>query len=500
MKSWYSQFTVCTIVLSVLQADELFLCMRYKFLTLLVFLAFTNSAKAQEKWSLLKCIEYAMANNISIKQVDLQSKISALQLRQSKLSQIPSLNFSGGPAFGNGRNQDPTTFSLITQSYLSANMNLQSNADIFNWFSKKNTIAANEWELQAAKANTDKLKNDIALSVANAYLQILLNMEQEKIASVQLQQSNAQLYNTRKLVDAGNLPELNAAELEAQVARDSANVISAKGNISQSILNLKSLLAIDAAAAFDVETPPVEKIPVEKIADLQPESVYALAMANMPQQRFNEFKIKAAQKTTAAAKGNLYPTLSMFGNLGSSFNNRAREITGVTYSNATIGKVIVGGIPYDVYAPFPDYESQKQSFFSQIDQNFRQSIGINLSIPIFNGNNARTNYERSKISITSQQLQKEADAQKLKQDIYQAYNAAVVALEKINASKKSMETAERTYSFAKKRYDVGLLGTFELITNQNNLFRTKLEYALNQFDYVFKMKVLEFYKGQGLKF
>lgn len=473
--------------------------MRYKFLTLLIFLTFTASVKAQEKWSLLKCIEHAMVNNISVKQVDLQSKFSELQLRQSKLGQLPNLNFSGGPAFGNGRNQDPTTFSLITQSYLSANMNLQSSADIFNWFSKKNTIAANEWELQAAKANTDKLKNDIALTVANAYLQILLAMEQEKIAAVQMQQSNAQLFNTRKLVDAGNLPELNAAELEAQVARDSSNLISAKGSIAQSILTLKSLLAIDAAAAFEIETPPVEKIPVDNIADLQPESVYGLAMANMPQQRFNNFKIKAAQKNSAAAKGNLYPTLSMFGNLGSSYNNRAREITGVTYKNATIGEVTVGGIPYDVYAPFPDYSSQKQSFFSQLDQNFRQSIGINLSVPIFNGSNARTNYERSKITIKNQQLQKEADDQKLKQDIYQAYNAAVVALEKINASKKSMETAERTFSFAKKRYDVGLMGTFELITNQNNLFRTKLEYTLNQFDYVFKMKVLEFYKGQGLK-
>ena len=119
-------------------------------------------------------------------------------------------------------------------------MQLQSSADIFNWFSKRNTIAANEWELQAAKANTDKLKNDIALIVANSYLQILLAMEQEKIARVQLLQSYAQLSNTRKLVDAGALPELNASELEAQVARDSSTLITAKGSVTQSILSLKA--------------------------------------------------------------------------------------------------------------------------------------------------------------------------------------------------------------------------------------------------------------------
>lgn len=476
--------------------------MRYKFLTLIVFLATAGSVKAQEKWSLLKCIEYAMANNISIKQVDLQSKVAGLTLKQSKYGQLPNLNFSGGPGFSSGRNQDPTTFSLITQSYLSANMQLQSSADIFNWFSKRNTILANEWELKAAQANTDKLKNDIALSVANAYLQILLAMEQESIAAVQLSQSKAQYINTRRLVDAGTLPELNAAELEAQVARDSSNVISARGNVTQSILSLKSLMAIDAAAPFEIETPPVDKIPVEKIADLQPESVYALAMANMPQQRYNDFKLKSAQKTSAAVKGSLYPTISAFGSLGSRYNNRAQEVTSSTKITPSIGTVTVGGTPYSVFPlePYTVYTYRKTPFFSQLNENFNQSVGLSLSIPIFNGLSARTNYEKSRINIKNQQLQKEGDDQKLKQDIYQAYNAAVVALEKYNAGKKAVETAERSYYYAQKRYDVGLTATFELITNQNNLLTVKLQNALNQFDYVFKMKVLEFYKGQGLKF
>ncbi len=474
--------------------------MRFKFLTLIVLLVVTGTVKAQQKWGLLQCIEYAMANNISVKQVDLQTRIAELTLKQSRYGQLPNLNFSGGPGFSNGRSQDPTTFSLTTQSFLSANMQLQSSADIFNWFSKRNTIAANEWELQATKANTDKLKNDIALSVANLYLQILLGMEQEKIAGVQLQQSQAQLLNTRKLVDAGNLPELNAANLEAQVAIDSSNLITAKGNVIQSILSIKAFMALDAAAPFEVETPAAEKIFVEKLADLQPETVYTLALANMPQQRFNDFKLKAAQKTSAAVKGSMYPTVSMFGSLGSRYNSRANEITGVNFFNDTIGKVIVGGTPYGVFAPFPDYTSRKQTFSSQLNQNFFQSVGLSVSIPIFNGLGARTNYQKTKINIRNQELQKELDNQTLKQDIYKAYNASMVALEKLNAGKKSLEAAERTFYYAQKRYDVGMLGTFDLITSQNNLFTAKLQHALNQYDYVFKMKVLEFYKGQGLKF
>ena len=259
-------------------------------------------------------------------------------------------------------------------------------------------------------------------------------------------------------------------------------------------------MAIDAAAPFEIETPAAEKIFVEKLADLQPETVYALAIANMPQQRFNDFKMKAARKTSAAAKGNMYPSLSMVGSLGSRYNSRANEITGVTFSNDTIGKVIVGGVPYGVFAAFPDYTSRKQPFFSQLNKNFNQSVGLSLRIPIFNGLSTRTNYEKTKINIRNQELQKELDNQTLKQDIYKAYNAAVVALEKLHAGKKTLETAERTLYYAQKRDEAGMMGTFELITNQNNLFRAKLEHALNQFDYVFKMKVLEFYKGQGLKF
>jgi len=480
--------------------------MRYKFYSLILILVVSASVKAQEKWGLLKCVEYAMTNNISVKQTDLQARIAELQLKQSKLGQIPNLNFSANGGFNNGRNQDPTTFSLITQSYLSSGMQLQSSADIFNWFSKRNTIAANEWELQAAKANTDKLKNDIALTVANAYLQILLAMEQEKIAAVQLQQSQAQLSNTRKLVDAGALPELNAAELEAQVARDSSTLISAKGMVQQNILTIKAYMALDAATPFEIDTPPVDKIPVDKIADLQPEAVYASAIANMPQQKFNDFKIKAATKTSAAARGNLYPTLSAFGSLSSSYIAAKTPTYDRIFSTyvPTGFKTDVGGILYDVYSPTytqgaKNGYSRTDAFGNQLNKNFRQSIGLSLSVPIFNGYNSRTAYERSRINIRSLQLQKDLDNQSLKQNIYQAYNAAMVALQKFNAGKKTMETAERTYGFAQKRYDVGLMSTFELITNQNNVFRARLENALNQFDYVFKMKVLEFYKGQGLK-
>jgi outer membrane protein len=166
----------------------------------LLVLLFTHQViLAQDKWDLRRAVEYALINNISVKQEDVQARLTALQLKQSKLSQYPSANLSGNVGYSSGRNQNPVTFDLITQGYLFSNYSLQTGIDIFNWYSKKNSIAANEFETKAAFANIEKLRNDIALNVAGAYLQTLLALEQINVSEIQVEQTKAQLQNTRKL-------------------------------------------------------------------------------------------------------------------------------------------------------------------------------------------------------------------------------------------------------------------------------------------------------------
>ena len=482
----------------------IFLCMRI-FITLALVVGFSKFCNAQQKWNLQTIVDYAMANNINVRLSDVQTKVSAINYNQSKLSQYPNANINTNAGINSGNNQDPVTFNRINQTYFSAGFQLQSSADIFNFYSKRNTIAANGFELKAADVATDKIKNDIALSAANAYLQILLSKEQENIAILQIRQTQSQLTNTRKQVDAGTLPELNATQLDAQLALDSVNYITAKGNTTLNILTLKSLMNIDAAAAFEVDTPPIDKIPVEPIASLQPDFVYDIALKNLPQQRFNELKLLAAQKTVKVNKARMLPSLSAFGSIGTSYiAARSPAFAQVFTGFKPNGQVVdVAGTNYLVTAPTFSLAqngfNKTGNFTGQLNDNLQKSVGISLSAPIFSGGSLKSNYNRSKLSINTIQLQKEQDNQKLKQDIYQAYNAALIALEKFNASKKSIDINELNVNFATKRFNVGMLGTFDLITTQNNLLRAKLEYAQNRFDYVFKMKVLEFYKGMGLK-
>ena len=477
-------------------------------LTLFILFCFFGFAvHAQQKWSLLQCVQYALDSNISIRQNEIQAQLAGITYKQSRLSQIPTANFSNNEGYRFGKSQNPSTGILENQNYFQIGLQFQTNVEIFNWFSKKNTVLANQWSEMAAKAATDKLKNDIALTVANSYLQVLLARQQEEIAKVQVQQSMSQLDIVRKQVNAGALPELNAVEIESQLATDSANLITATGNVAQAKYVLKSYMNLDAAAPFEIEEPSADQIPLEPIADLQPQDVYALALANLPQQRVNEYNVRAAQKNALAAKGQLYPSVSAYGGLSTNYGYfRSPTYQQVLTGYAPSGLLVSDGMGGFIDVQKPLYTNGGKNGYitsdplgTQFSNNFGQSIGISLSVPIFNGWQAKANYERAKLNIKTMEYQVTLDNQTLKQDIYQAYNAAIVALDKFTSSKKSVDAAQESYDFATQRYNIGMLTTLELITDQNNLFRAKLQYVSNQFDYVFKMKVLEFYKGQGIK-
>lgn len=470
-------------------------------LVLLILASDFVAGQVAEKWDLQKCVNHALQNNITVRQAELQAKFADLEFQLSKMAQYPTMNFSGNVGYGAGRNQDPTSFGLITTSYVFNNYSLQSSVDIFNWFTKKKTIKVKDLDLQATKEGAEKVKNDIALNVAVAYLQILLAREQIELTRSKLAQTHSELESTRKQVEAGKLPELNAVNLESLLAADSSSFVTATTTAQQYLLNMKALLNMDAGAPFDITTPPVNLIPLETLADLQPEAVFTLATQNMPQQKVDELNLRSANTSVELAKGRMYPSFTMFGSLGSSFNNRAKEAKSKSTINVPVGTVTVGATSYQVFPlqPYEIYNYGNIPYFDQINNNFRQSIGIGLSVPILNGGTLRGGWKRAQLNVKQVELRKEQNSFTLKQDIYKAYNDAVAAMQKYNANKKAVEASEKAYAYAVKRYDVGLLSSYDLVTSQNNLQSAKSQLLYSQYDYVFKMKLLEFYKGQGLK-
>ena len=472
--------------------------MRYRLSV--VFICLVSGAFSQEKWTLQRCVDYAMAHNLTVKSAQYQLQLSELTAAQSRKTLIPTLGGSVSSSYQHGLNENPATGTLESANFFSGGLGIQSNYTIFSWGSRKNNIEANKLFVKADFVGVDRARNDIALFVANAFLQVMLRREQIRISEVRLQQSIAQLENTRKLVEAGSQPELNAIQIEAQVARDSSTLLQAQALAMQGLINLKAYLTVDQSLPFDIETPAIEAIPIENISELLPETVYAVAEKNQPLQQMLALRVEGSKKQVAAARAAMYPTLNAFVGLNTRLVNAKRGVFQLSAPDTTSAFVTVGAVKYPVLAPQAVQTGLVGTpFFSQLNRNFGQSVGLAINFPIFNQGSLRTQWERTKVNVLQNQLQDEQEKINLKTNIYNAYQDAFSALQKYNASVRSVEASQKALDFSKKRLDIGLLGTLDYIVTQNNLFTAKIEEVSNRYDFVFKMKVLEFYKGLGIK-
>ena len=471
----------------------------------------TYAQRASDNWDLRHCIEHALQYNISIQQADVQARIQALLAKQSNYNLYPNLNANTGSGLRFGRTIDPTTNNFVNSQFLYQNFGVNANVQLYNNGRLKNAQLVAQFNAKAALADVAKAQNDVSFNVATYYIQVLAAREQVNISKLQITQTQNQYVITKKRVDAGILPELNLAEIEAQLATDSSSYYNAKGNYEQNILSMRGLLNLETDVLFGIETPMIDQIPIETFADLQPDAVYKMALEYQPSQKGNELRIKSAQKSVLVSKSQMYPTLTLGGNLSTSFSNSFYKTSGINffgYTPITGSEPIVNLSNVNYYVQYPIYKTNQvtrgfnelwDNWGLQLNNNFGQNIGFNLSIPIFNNYQGRTSYRIAKLNLKTVELQKTQINLTLRQDIYSAYTNAVTSLEKFNAGKKTVESTQKAYEFALKRYEVGLLSSLDLITNQNNLLKAKVQQLNNQYDYIFKMKLIEFYKGKGIK-
>ena len=483
-----------------------------KYILFLFLITGAVQLKAQDSttWDLQTCVEYAIKHNISVQQADIQARINKIQADIAKSNQLPTINGSSGMGLRLGRSIDPTTNGFTNTQFLYNNFGINGGVQLFNAGRLRNAADATTLSWQASEADKQNTSNDVSMSVATYYLQVLSAIEQTDIARIQIRQTKEQLTATKKRVELGLLPELNLLELETQLANDSSTYITANANIEQSKLLLKALLNLDASRPFDIKSQAVDQIKLQSFADLQPDYVFGVASQNLPGVKAAALRVKAASKNELVAKANFYPTLSFGYNLSSNFSNvfnyvSGFNLTGVSTPNATTPFVTVNSAKYYIQSPVFSPVTTKRNWGNiwngwgdQVNNNFGQSFGLQLSVPIFNGNQAKYAYQQAKLNYRSTSLQQENTNLKLKQDIYTAYTNAVVAFNKLTANQKAMNAAEKAYQFATKRYDLGLLGTIELLTNQNNFLKAKVNFKAAQYEYVFRIKLLEFYKGEAL--
>ncbi len=472
-----------------------------KFFFLLTICVFgISSIQAQEVWDLERCIRYAQENSFQVKQADISIQNSELTNKQSRLSRYPTLNGSGSYAFNFGRSIDPTTNQFESQTIQSNNWALQSGVVVYNGFQTKNSIKQSEFDIMAAKEDKNDIVNNLSLSVAQAYLQIMLVEDQITISKNRLQQTKDQMERTIKLINIGTLPASNKVDLEAQLASDEQVLIANENSLTLAYLSLKQLLNLDPYYDIRVDRPEV-MVPVDGNPDnFTVDLLYAEALKSQPAILANEHRQKSSEIGVDIARGGLQPTVTAFGNLSTNYSNLGIRSTGTQSVQSYLGDLVLGSdtIPLNLENERQIFE--KSPYFNQLTDNFSQAVGVSVNIPIFNGGRQRIAIQRAELGVLSSEYAAEQTKVQLKADIQRALTDAQGAMRQLEATEKALEAQQNAFENAEKRYKLGALSTYDYARAKDNMDIAKSNVVSSKYDYIFKLKVLDYYLGKNISF
>lgn len=445
----------------------------YKSLLLLIAVVTTGfTSFGQEAWTLEHCIQYAIDNNIQIKQQTLNVNYRENQAKQAKFDMAPTANGQLGYDFNFGRslNYDNT---YTQQNSQDMSVYVGSEVTLFNMFSKQNTLKQRNLEWQAALQDLEKARDDISLNVVSAYLEILFNKELVATAKEQLKVTQEQIEYNKKQVEAGNLAKGKLLETEAQAASEELTLTNYENQLKLSLISLEQLLELPLVEDFDIVIPEMDAANMESSL-LMAESVYAKAVQERPEIKSKEFTLNSMERQVDIAKAQLYPSLSMGASYYTNYNNKYR------YASTTgVGDLI----PFD----------------EQFKNNRRMNVGLTLRVPIFNGLSARNNWKNSIIQFESAQYDLQLEKNNLLKQIQQVHANAIAAMKKYESSQKAVNSAQEAFRYVQEKFNLGIVTPLEYNDSKNKVTAAQSSFIQAKYEYIFRIKILDFYNGVEIK-
>jgi outer membrane protein len=436
-----------------------------KIVSMLIVLFAINAQSQQKKWTLTECVQYALENNISVKQSELDIESADIERLSAIGNFMPSLNASAGVSENTGLSFDPVTNNARTTTFLSANGGISSNYTLFDGLRNIRTLQRSKISKLASQYRLDKMKDDISLFVANAYLQVILSKANLEVLQSQNDVTKSQIKRTNDLVDAGSLPKGDLLEIKAVDASEQQGIINAENSIQISLISLAQLLLIKDYENFDVIDEGYDVVD-DGIINKSISEILTQSKETRSEIKIAEQNVELAKKDVQIAKGANIPTLS------ASFGYNTR------YSDA------------------PSFGQQDADpFIDQLYTNDGIGYGLGLNIPILNGFATKGSVKRSKINLERSKFQLEQAELDLESNVYQAYVDAKGALKSYEAAKLALESQQLAYDYAKERYDVGLTNAFDFSQSKLRFDNANIEVNRTKYDYIFKLKVLELYFG-----
>lgn len=432
--------------------------MSKKIMLLLLFVGLQLTAQ-NKKWTLEECVDYAIKNNISIKQSELDLKTSSVEKMEALGGFMPTLNANANYSINTGASINPVTNQFQNETFKSFSAGASSNVTLFNGLANWKTLQRAKLNKIANNYRLDKMKDDIALSVANSYLQILFNKEQLKVQKNQNVITKENLKRTQDLIEAGTVPAGDIYELQATDATQQQQIISTENALIISKIALCQTLLIENYDTFDISDEAID-LPLSNVSNESQEAILAKAKESVKDVKIALSNVDVAKKDVAISRSSYLPTLTGF--VG--YNTRWSEST-----------------------PF--------NFVDQLSLFDGTAVGLQLNVPILNGFSTRGRVQRAKINQERAEFQLKQAELDLERNVYQAYNDVSNAKKSFEAAQKSLESRKQAFNFSKERYEVGLLNAFDFSQATLALENAQSEVIRTKYDYIFRTKILEFYFG-----
>jgi len=431
---------------------------------IIVFFVLVSSSvySQNKKWTLRECVDYALEHNISVKQSELDLQQSEINKRDAIGNFLPSLNAQSSHSWSIGLAQDPVTFDAVNATTKNLSFSVGSNLNLYNGLRDIREMHRSNLEILASQYQLDNMKDNISLYVANAFLQILFNKEQLKVLKSQQDVTAQEYQRTKDLVDAGALPKGDLLEIQATLAGQEQQVVNAENAVLISKIQLAQLLLIEDYKNFDIVDVDYE-VPPTAILQESPEAIVNKAKETRYDIKIAETNKKIAKDNLKIARGGLQPTLTGSYGFGTNY-----------FTSPLIDN--------------PDFNTQ-------VTDNKNHRFSLQLNIPIFNGFASNNNVKRNQVNFERSKNALEQANLDLETRVYQAYNDTKGALKAYDAAQKTLIAREEAYNYAKERYNVGLLNAFDFNQSQNRFEAAQSEVIRTKYDYIFKLKVLEFYFG-----
>jgi outer membrane protein len=456
-----------------------------KYLILFFLLpCFSLMAQQNNHFTLQQCVDIAVQNNFNVKTSESQMQINRISWQQARENLLPNINADLNNSINNGRSLDPTTYSYINQQQTSGNYNLGGSITLFNGLALQNAIRQASLAYQAGKMDFQQAKDLATLNVITTYLQVLDNEE------VQKQVEREEILDKDGAAKPSDLSDIKGALATSQLA-----VINAKNTIAIAKLSLLQIMNVPYNGAIELEPLKADELPGKFTATST--DIYNYALANLPSVKASTFRRESAEKGVLVAKGGLFPTISLSGNLGTNYSSASQRSIFVDSTIVPTGAFIRNGVTrQSVFVSEAQFTNQNISFLDQFKNNYNTSVSIGLHIPILNYFRNRNNIAIARINLYTAKFTEETTKTQLKQNIEQAYVNMTSAFDRYQVLQHQVAAYTESFRTAQIRFDAGVLTSVDYVIAKNNMDQANINLISSRYDYFIRTKILDYYQGK----